>query len=343
MENGKLILDACCGSRMFWFDKHNPLALFVDKRSEIVTAKDRDKIRTIEVKPDIIADFTNLPFEDSSFYMVVFDPPHLKTLGKTSWMAKKYGRLPDNWQEMIKSGFDECMRVLKPYGTLVFKWNESEIKAAEVLSVIPFKGFTMPQSEPKLMDITVTQFQRIRDMVTSDSKLILARDLFLLSFYLGGINLADLVETDLSSKTMTYVRKKSAEHKTGERTTSLTIPDEAKTIINKYILGNRLNLSFCNGYKNLQRYVNKCFAALAQHIGIQTSFSYYAGRKTFAQFAFMIGIRTEVVEYCIGQSVKKNRPIYNYVRVMQKQADAAVRKVIQYTVDPESFETENIP
>ena len=41
MENGKLILDACCGSRMFWFDKHNPLALFVDKRSEIVTAKDR--------------------------------------------------------------------------------------------------------------------------------------------------------------------------------------------------------------------------------------------------------------------------------------------------------------
>ena len=91
MENGKLILDACCGSRMFWFDKHNPLALFVDKRSEIVTAKDRDKIRTIEVKPDIIADFTNWPFEDSSFYMVVFDPPHLKTLGKTSWMAKHHG------------------------------------------------------------------------------------------------------------------------------------------------------------------------------------------------------------------------------------------------------------
>ena len=52
MENGKLILDACCGSRMFWFDKHNPLALFVDKRSEIVTAKDRDKIRTIEIRSE---------------------------------------------------------------------------------------------------------------------------------------------------------------------------------------------------------------------------------------------------------------------------------------------------
>ena len=138
-KNGKLILDACCGSRMFWFDKYNPLALFVDKRSETLTAKDRDKIRIIEIRPDIVADFTNLPFEDSSFYMVVFDPPHLKTLGKTSWMAKKYGRLPDNWQEMIKSGFDECMRVLKPNGTLVFKWSESEIKVNEVLSIIPYK------------------------------------------------------------------------------------------------------------------------------------------------------------------------------------------------------------
>lgn len=139
MKNEKLILDACCGSRMFWFDKHNPNVLFVDKRSETVTAKDRDKIRTIEVNPDIVADFTNLPFEDNTFYQVVFDPPHLKTLGKTSWMAKKYGKLPDDWKPLILAGFNECMRVLKPYGTLIFKWNESQIKASEVLSAIPYK------------------------------------------------------------------------------------------------------------------------------------------------------------------------------------------------------------
>ena len=54
MESDKLILDACCGSRMFWFDKHNPLVLFVDKRSETLTAKDKDRIRTIDVKPDVM-------------------------------------------------------------------------------------------------------------------------------------------------------------------------------------------------------------------------------------------------------------------------------------------------
>lgn len=135
----KPILDACCGSRMFWFDKNNENVLFVDKRSETLTAKDKDKIRTIEIKPDIIADFTDLPFSDESFYMVVFDPPHLKSLGETSWMAKKYGRLTGDWRKMISDGFDECMRVLKPNGSLIFKWSESEIKVSEVLQAIKYK------------------------------------------------------------------------------------------------------------------------------------------------------------------------------------------------------------
>lgn len=135
----KTILDSCCGSRMMWFDKFNQNVLFVDKRNEILKAKDRDKIRTIQVSPDIVADFTDLPFENDSFYMVVFDPPHLRKLGDTSWLAKKYGKLPENWQEVISKGFDECMRVLKPNGTLVFKWNEHEIKASEILKLIPYK------------------------------------------------------------------------------------------------------------------------------------------------------------------------------------------------------------
>ena len=63
----KKILDACCGSRMFWFDKTNPNVLFMDKRKEILTAKDRDKIRVIEVNPDIVGDFTNMPLRMNLF------------------------------------------------------------------------------------------------------------------------------------------------------------------------------------------------------------------------------------------------------------------------------------
>ena len=74
-----------------------------------------------------------MPFEDNSFYLVVFDPPHLKTGGDKSWLIQKYGRLNKDWPEDLKQGFNECMRVLKPNGTLIFKWNEEQIKLSEVL------------------------------------------------------------------------------------------------------------------------------------------------------------------------------------------------------------------
>lgn len=48
---------------MFWFDKNNPNVLFMDKRNETLKAKDRDKVRTIEINPDIVGDFTDMPFK----------------------------------------------------------------------------------------------------------------------------------------------------------------------------------------------------------------------------------------------------------------------------------------
>ena len=69
----------------------------------------------------------------------MFDPPHLIKVGDNSWLAKKYGKLTDTWPSDIKRGFSECMRVLKPYGTLIFKWNEQQIRLSEILKNIDYK------------------------------------------------------------------------------------------------------------------------------------------------------------------------------------------------------------
>lgn len=132
----KLILDPCCGSKMFWFDKENENVVFGDQREENHVLCDG---RILKINPDILIDFRNMPFPDNEFYHVVFDPPHLVNLGKSSWMAKKYGILNDSWKEDIKQGFNECMRVLKPFSILVFKWNEDQIKVGEILKLIDFK------------------------------------------------------------------------------------------------------------------------------------------------------------------------------------------------------------
>ncbi len=129
----KRVLDATAGSRMIWFDKNNPDALYIDNRQLETTLCDG---RTLNIKPDMVVDFRDMPFDDNTFYLVVFDPPHLIIAGDTSWLAKKYGVLGKTWREDIKQGFTECMRVLKPNGTLIFKWNEEQVKLSEVIKAI---------------------------------------------------------------------------------------------------------------------------------------------------------------------------------------------------------------
>ena len=153
MKTDKPILDACCGGKMFYFDKHDDRVLFQDIRKVKTTLCDG---RHFEVSPDVQADFTNMPYEDDSFSMVVFDPPHLlRNIGKSKWAdmygslnpkAKpigyqhiKYGCLCTDWREMLTKGFAECFRVLKPGGFLIFKWNETDIKVSEILKLTPEK------------------------------------------------------------------------------------------------------------------------------------------------------------------------------------------------------------
>ena len=66
----KTILDACCGSRMFYFDKNNPNVLYMDNRKLEDTLCDG---RKLIVNPDIVADFKNMPFEDNTFNLVIIE------------------------------------------------------------------------------------------------------------------------------------------------------------------------------------------------------------------------------------------------------------------------------
>lgn len=103
----KKILDVTCGSRTIWFNKAHPAALYCDKRdvdfiNEFGISSKSE--RTCKVHPDVQCDFTDLPFDDDSFSLVVFDPPHLLNANETAWLVKKYGRLDETWPQMLHDG-----------------------------------------------------------------------------------------------------------------------------------------------------------------------------------------------------------------------------------------------
>lgn len=119
---------------MFWYNKAHPNALYIDNEPRSHGAYKENP--NWKCEPDIVMDFTDLKFPDKQFKLVVWDPPHLKTLSKTSQLRVKYGVLnADTWQFDLSKGFSECWRVLDDNGVLIFKWNEEEIRVKDIIKL----------------------------------------------------------------------------------------------------------------------------------------------------------------------------------------------------------------
>lgn len=196
----------------------------------------------------------------------------------------------------------------------------------------PFTYYRIPEPLVRNLDLEVEEIKKIRDLRIDKEKtgLISAQDIFMLSYYLGGINMIDLLEIDFSKlNEIKYTRKKTANTKRGERTICFSIPVEAIPILERRIgKKGKLDFGFNYSYDNFRKYMGKCLKIIAEKCGIEKRVCFYSARKSFAQHGFESGIATEILEYLIGQSMKTNRPLYNYIKVMKKQADVAIRIIL---------------
>lgn len=200
-------------------------------------------------------------------------------------------------------------------------------------SVHPFTYWKRPADPERELDISVEDVRAIRDAQPRLKKQRIARDIFMLSYYLGGINLIDLLEIDFRGvSVLEYTRHKSRNMKLSDKRISFTLQPEAKELISKWMNRNtgRLDFGYKFSYKNFLAYVTHSIKSLAKDIDIQDyrKVCYYTARKSFVQHGFDLGISLEVLEYCIGQSVKNNRPIFNYLKIMRKHADVAFRQIL---------------
>lgn len=206
--------------------------------------------------------------------------------------------------------------------------------------IFPFRGYRMPEKNVREIWVTREELKKLREATfsgVSGRRLTVARDLFMLSFYMAGINLTDLMDAHLDGETVTFVRKKTADKKKGEKAVSLTIQPEARAIIDKYITKDgRLDFGYrYSDYGQFRSFVTKSLNRIGEELGFENRLMYYSARKTFVQFGQQLGIPIHVLEYSIGQSIKEanRRPIFDYMRVMRNQADWAVKTVIDYSLD----------
>lgn len=207
--------------------------------------------------------------------------------------------------------------------------------------VHPFIDFKVPTSAVRELDLSLEDFNKIRNSNPDRKRFKMVRDLFCLSFYLGGINLIDLLNIDFRDlHEIKYTRQKTILTKKDFNEIRISIPSEARAIIDEWInkKNGKLDFGYKFSYKNFLCYVSRTLASFAKSIGIKNRVVYYSARKSFAQYASDLGISDSIIDYCLGHSDKRRGVIYFYAKIKKQQADAAISKIIDYVNNPEKYE-----
>ena len=149
--SAKTILDATTGGGHMWHDDAKDIerAVYADRRQ----LEGLDLQPNWECSPGVLCDTRHLPFQDDTFHLIAYDPPHRVTDGGMKALSgvieQKYGALrAETWQSDLSQSFEELWRVLKPNGTLTFKWadeHKSHDDVLDALPVSPLYGVTTSQ------------------------------------------------------------------------------------------------------------------------------------------------------------------------------------------------------
>lgn len=206
-------------------------------------------------------------------------------------------------------------------------------------TIHPFISTKLCRAPVRDLAISRESLIKIRDCQPTSYKKFVARDMFMLSFYLCGMNPVDLLSLTFKDDSVSFKRTKVKNRTFSDDNTVLHIPYEAKTIIYKYRGANgKLNLNFNFSYQNLCRYIGKGITELAKDLGIKERVTFTSARKTFAQFAHDLGVPDNMIDYCLGHSSHNRGVIAYYAKDAVKHAKIVIERVIGYVDNPHEYD-----
>lgn len=235
-------------------------------------------------------------FEDITYSWLNEFRNHLKAKGnKTNTIAID----ERNIRAVVKSAIDEEVTEIKD----------------------PFRKYKIKQQhESNTMPLTIEQIKSIRDFQTNSESLQYARDVFMCSFYLTGINISDLY--DLKKDT----RARYHRHKTGIFV-DIEIQPEVKQLSDKYFDNDRM-FNFYKRYTNHYSFtsrINKYLKTIGKSIGIPNLIMYHA-RHTWATQSAISGAEEKTIAKALGHSYRTTTS--RYARFDFRKVDELNRTIL---------------
>lgn len=181
----------------------------------------------------------------------------------------------------------------------------------------PFRKFRIRSEKTKSRSLSVKAMRKIKSLNLTGNDTVV-RDCFLLSFYLIGINMADLFLLTVSGTRVKYDRQK-----TGKRY-EFKLQPEAQELL--YVL------EWVKHYKNTHSFlimVNRSLKRIGKLIGCPGLTTYWA-RYTWATTAALIDIPKETISRALGHSSETVTDVY--ITFDHSKVDRANRQVIDFVL-----------
>ncbi|MDR3188571.1 MAG: site-specific integrase [Prevotellaceae bacterium] len=247
------------------------------------------------------------------------------------WMAKQ--NLGLRGQELY------LVSIRAIFNDALSKYNDNEIGEIRIRTN-PFKDFEIPKSksissaETKALSVDI--LQKIFTVTTSTKREELARDVFLLSFCLCGLNAVDFYTcSDVKGTQLIYFRHKTTDRRNDGAEMRINIPPEVMYLFEKYRThGGKHVFSFSNRYSesgNLTTAINKGLKSINKKLdlGLDKLSLYYA-RHSWATIAINeVHLPNDLVDECLAHA-PLHRMLRPYVKKDWTRIDKANRKVLDY-------------
>jgi len=207
--------------------------------------------------------------------------------------------------------------------------------------VEPFEFYNMPSYEPRELWFTIDEFRKVYNDSPTSYNYTLMRDIWLLTFFLGGANIVDILGYNFKGKSrMKYQRTKTKNTKKESGWTVFDIQPEAQAIIKKYITRTgKLKFGKLTSKSSISQLFERDNDKYMAELGIEKNFILMAARKTFFQIGFDNKESTDVLDYCVGHARSK-RMAMNYAMVKPEMATACMRRVFDIAIGTKTEQTE---
>lgn len=243
----------------------------------------------------------------------------------------------DRWvaanAKMSVNGFSIHLRNLRS----VFNWAIDN----EWTDKYPFRRYKIRSERVAIRNISVEELRTIRDWQVEGWQ-EMYRDLFMLTFYLCGINPVDLLhlkKSDMKNDRIRYKRRKTG------HLFDIPVPTPAKEIIDRYS-GKKWLLRPLDEYSNYKDFCSHWNLALkkigtsekvadkagkrrkVEYTPVVDGLTVYTARYTFASIGAELDVPRETIALCLGHSWADVTS--HYIAYNPKKIDAAVQRIVAY-------------